>query len=141
MTVINDAYNANPSSMRAVIHDLGTMRCEGRKIFVSGDMLEMGIESERLHIALGKEIGKSGIDILWAVGEMADSVAYGAKEEGMPQENILSFEVLEDFYSFAIPTLRGDDLVLIKGSRAMGLEKVGAEIKLYFESNRPLLVG
>ncbi|MGR3178969.1 MAG: UDP-N-acetylmuramoyl-tripeptide--D-alanyl-D-alanine ligase [Candidatus Anammoxibacter sp.] len=141
ITVINDAYNANPASMRAVIHDLGTMQCDGRKIFVSGDMLELGVESERLHFELGREIGKSEIDILWAVGKMAGSVTNGAMEEGMQQEDILSFEVLEDVFSYAIPTLRENDLVLIKGSRAMELERVGVEIKSYFEMNRPLLVG
>ena len=72
---------------------------------------------------------------------MADSVANGAIEEGMSQENILSFEVIDDLFSFALPTLRENDLVLIKGSRAMELERVGVEIKSYFEVNRPLLVG
>ncbi|MGR3319881.1 MAG: UDP-N-acetylmuramoyl-tripeptide--D-alanyl-D-alanine ligase [Candidatus Anammoxibacter sp.] len=141
ITVINDAYNANPSSMRAVVHDLGTMQCEGRKIFVSGDMLELGIESERLHFELGKEIGRSEIDILWAVGKKAGSVTNGAIEEGMPQENILNFEVLDDLFNIAVPTLRENDLVLVKGSRAMELEKVGVGIKSYFKENRPLLVG
>lgn len=132
ITVINDAYNANPSSMRAVIRDYGMSHTNGRKIFISGDMAELGDESERLHFDIGEEIGVSGIDVLWTVGEYANSVSDGAVGSGMSKDNILSFVNLQDLLNFAIITLKNNDTILIKGSRSMKLENVIDGIKQHF---------
>lgn len=140
VTVINDAYNANPSSMKAVVHEFDMMQCNGRRIFVSGDMLELGVESERLHFDIGKEIGQSSIDILWAVGKMAAFVAKGAVEGGMLKNNILYFKTVDDLVNSALHTLKNGDTIMIKGSRGMKLERLVAGIKSFSETSSNLLM-
>jgi UDP-N-acetylmuramoyl-tripeptide--D-alanyl-D-alanine ligase len=124
VTVVNDAYNANPTSMRAAIDTLARMRVSGKKIAVLGDMLELGSLSELAHFGIGEEVAKLDIDVLVTVGESAVRIADGARAEGMPAErtkpcgNVAeAIEVLDDVVE------RGD-VVLVKASRAMGLEAV-----------------
>ncbi len=131
-TIINDAYNANPSSMRAAVNDFSMAQYGGRKIFVAGDMSELGVESERLHVEIGNEVGRSGIDMLWTVGKMAGVVAGGALDAGMANENIFRFENAKDVTRFAIANIKNRDTILIKGSRSARLEQVVKDIKASF---------
>ena len=140
VTVINDAYNANPSSMKAVINEFDMMHCGGRRIFASGDMLELGVESERLHFDIGREIGQSLIDILWAIGEMAVFIAKGAVDVGMLKENILYFKTVDDLVNSALHTLKNGDTIMIKGSRGMKLERLVSGIKSLPKTSLNLLM-
>lgn len=124
VTVINDAYNANPVSMRAAVETLAEMTPAGRRVAVLGDMAELGSLTELAHFRLGEAVARSGIEALVTVGPRATRIADGAKAAGMPAEAVLpctqvaeAIEVLDDL-------LGEDDVVLVKASRVMGLEAV-----------------
>ena len=127
ITIINDAYNANPSSVRSAIE---TMNCSltARKIAVLGDMLEMGEDEENIHFELGRFIAKEGTDILFTFGELARHSANGAAAAGMDKANILSFDDKEDLSRSLIAKIKDGDLILIKGSRGMRMEVITAAL-------------
>ncbi len=117
--VIDDAYNANPSSARAALDHLATLA--GRRIFVLGDMLELGDDAAQLHAEVG-EYARSRCDALVAIGPLARhaAAAYGSGAE-------VYTDVAHATQDLAA-RLDEDVTVLVKGSRAMGLERVVAEL-------------
>lgn len=124
VTVINDAYNANPTSMRAAIGALEDVPTSGKRIAVLGDMAELGSLTELAHFELGEEIARSSIDVLLSVGELGRRIADGARAAGMLEERVRpcidaaeASQVLDDL-------VEAGDTVLVKASRVMGLEKV-----------------
>jgi len=124
ITVINDAYNANPVSMRAAIETLAEMHADGRRIAVLGDMAELGSLTEVAHFRMGEQVARLPIDALVTVGPRAMRIAQGARAEGMDPEAVRActdvveaIEVLDDL-------LEPGDVVLVKASRVMGLEAV-----------------
>ena len=124
VTIINDAYNANPTSMRAAIDALGDVPTAGRRIAVLGDMAELGSLTELAHFELGQQVAHSSIDVLVAVGGLGERIAEGARAAGMPEDGIRpcvdaveAAEVLDDL-------IETGDTVLVKASRVMGLESV-----------------
>lgn len=133
--VINDEYNSNPSSMLAALDEFSYLPASGRKIFICGDMLELGKETERLHREIGKEVAKAKIDVLWTVGHFSQFVAEEAIANGMLKENVLNFETSEEICSFVLSQLKSKDMVLIKGSREMKLECISSQIQDCFSEN------
>ncbi|MBM3977682.1 MAG: UDP-N-acetylmuramoyl-tripeptide--D-alanyl-D-alanine ligase, partial [Planctomycetes bacterium] len=83
ITLIDDAYNANPESMRAAVRVLEGLHGYRRRVFVLGDMLELGPSSAELHHALGAEIASRSVDLLVLVGELARAAGAGALEAGL----------------------------------------------------------
>lgn len=124
VTVINDAYNANPVSMRAAIETLLEMRAPTRRIAVLGDMAELGSLSELAHFQLGEMVGRRGIDVLVTVGPRAARIGEGARVGGMPAENVRSCATVEEASEVLDDLLEPEDIVLVKASRIMGLERV-----------------
>lgn len=124
ITLINDAYNANPESVRAALQYLSEMESEGRKVFICGDMLELGNESLQLHREIGETVAYLNIDLLWTVGTHASEIAKAAKLSGMPEGRVVSFNDVTDIASSAIKGFRENDTVLIKGSRGMHMENI-----------------
>ncbi|MDZ4064052.1 MAG: UDP-N-acetylmuramoyl-tripeptide--D-alanyl-D-alanine ligase, partial [Coriobacteriia bacterium] len=122
--VINDAYNANPTSMRAAVETLAGMSAAGRRIAVLGDMAELGSLSELAHFHIGEEIARSGIDILVTVGELGARFADGARAAGMDTEAIRPCATVEEASEVLDDLLSPGDVVLVKASRVMGLERV-----------------
>jgi UDP-N-acetylmuramoyl-tripeptide--D-alanyl-D-alanine ligase len=124
VTVINDAYNANPDSMRAAVETLAAMKTRGRRILVIGDMLELGGASDRAHREIGALTARRGIDALIAVGPHSASAADAAAGAGMPPGSVVrcagAREAAEALWAIA----REGDCVLLKASRRMGLEKI-----------------
>ena len=121
ITILDDAYNANPQSMRAAIGVLA----ESRSVFkmaVLGDMFELGSLAPVLHAGVGEFVGRSGVDCLVAVGEMAAHIADAAEKAGVPAV----FRCPDK--SSAIPVLkeqlRPDSTVLVKASRGMAMEEL-----------------
>ncbi len=128
VTLVNDAYNANPSSMRAALAAVAAMRGGGRLLLVLGDMRELGPEAPAAHRALGAEAARLGPELLVAVGELADEVIAGARDAGGAAAAVAVPGAGEAAEAVAAAGLRDGDLLLLKGSRAVGLEQVAREL-------------
>lgn len=127
VVILNDAYNASPASMRAALETLETIAAEEghRAVAVLGDMLELGTHAPEAHRAIGQEAARRGVDLLIAVGEMADLIARGAQEGGAGSEmTIIRVGTAEQAAAAALRHVRPGDAVLVKASRAIGLEAV-----------------
>lgn len=114
-TLIDDSYNANPTAARAALDFL--VHCPGRRIFVLGDMLELGQDAPRLHREIG-EYAVGRCDELVAVGDLAAEAAEAFGESGT------SVAALEDAARILTDKLADDVTVLIKASRSVGLERL-----------------
>ncbi len=124
MTFINDAYNANPSSMREALATLAEYPSQKRKVFVIGDMLELGDLSDAAHTRLGGEIAAQSIDLLVAVGGQTKLTAKAARDGGMKADCIVAFDTREEASEFLSKNTRPGDCLLFKGSRGSGMEQV-----------------
>ena len=131
ITLINDAYNANPESVRAALEYLNEIDATGRKVFICGDMLELGNESFQLHREIGETVAHLNIDLLWTVGEHASEIAKTAKLSGMSEKRVVSFKNVADIKVSEIDELRENDMVLIKGSRGMHMENIIEKFRKY----------
>ncbi len=126
VVVVDDTYNANPSSFRAALDVLS--QGDGRRIVVCGDMLEMGSASEALHRQLGEEMVDAGVDVLVCVGESAVLVGTAAVKKGFGGE-VFFCRSAEEAAALFPGILSGRDIVLVKGSRAMRMELIVRTIK------------
>ena len=124
VTVINDAYNANPTSMSAAVETLAAIESSGRRVAVLGDMAELGSLTELAHFHLGEEVARSGIDVLVTVGERARRIADGAKAAGMDPDAVRPCVTTQEAVEVLDDLLDCGDTVLEKASRSMGLEAV-----------------
>jgi UDP-N-acetylmuramoyl-tripeptide--D-alanyl-D-alanine ligase len=129
--LINDCYNSNPLSLTTAIRVLSRYNC-GKKILVCGDMLELGRLSEQLHFDLGKRIGRNGIDVLITVGKLSKWIAKGAQEVYLNKKRILCFDSSDEVAAKLKDLIEPGDVVLIKGSRSIAMEKIVTGIKKYF---------
>ena len=138
VTLVNDAYNANPSSMRAALDTLTALPASGRRIAILGDMRELGPESAAHHRQIGTAAAEGGgIDRLICVGPDAGHIADAAIESGMPAVSVQRFADAASAAGMAVTSLvRSGDLVLLKASRAMKLETVGAALAAFAERER-----
>jgi UDP-N-acetylmuramoyl-tripeptide--D-alanyl-D-alanine ligase len=127
--VIDDTYNANPRSMDAALSALDELAGDGRKIAVLGDMFELGPETESAHRRLGRHAAKIGLDRLFLLGEQTAFVAAGAREEKMDDARIV---IAADHAAVAAElreTSRRGDVILVKGSRGMRMERLVRALK------------
>lgn len=122
--VINDAYNANPTSMRAAIETLSEVSTTGKRIAVLGDMAELGSLTELAHFRIGEEVARLPIDFLLTVGVRARRISDGARAEGMDDSAIRPCETTDEASEVLDDILASGDVVLVKASRVMGLEQV-----------------
>ena len=118
---IDDSYNANPDSMKAALATLATIETTGKRIAVLGRMAELGGLEDSEHRDLGRAAAESGVEILLAVGTVADLIAEGA---GEGVETILRAEDQESAAAQLSEICSAGDLVLVKGSRSSAMEKV-----------------
>lgn len=121
IVILNDAYNANPQSMRAAAAVLGDAQGR-RKVAVVGDMKELGPGSEQFHRAVGGYFAQSGADRLIAVGDLARFMAEGAREAGLEQADY--FPTLDAAKNALSRELRAGVTILVKASRSMAFEKI-----------------
>ncbi len=134
-TLINDAYNANPVSVRESLRELVRMKGERRAVAVLGDMYELGKHSERLHREVGRTVDELGIDVFVSVGAMMGLAAKEAQkkaESGSGRKksaDVISFQSVEAAGRNISAILREGDVVLIKGSRIMGMERLIENIR------------
>lgn len=126
--IINDAYNASQESMGVALEYLSRIEAK-RRIAVLGDMLELGSYSEEMHKNVGKNVYENKIDILVTVGNMAKYIREGAKQLGMKEENIYSFDNNVECGNFLKEYLREGDAVIFKASNGMKLYEIIDMIK------------
>jgi UDP-N-acetylmuramoyl-tripeptide--D-alanyl-D-alanine ligase len=123
--LLNDAYNANPNSMKAALDTVAVLPTNSRRIVVLGDMKELGQSSERYHREIGQFVAAAkAFDHLVCVGPQAALIADSAVASGFSAENVSRYDESRSA-SLAVPSLlRDGDLVLLKGSRSVHLEHV-----------------
>ncbi len=122
--VINDAYNANPASMEAALRTLSQIAARGKKFAILGDMLELGGQSGKRHLRLGRLAAKYGMDQLYLLGQQAHLVKKGALRAGMEESRVLIGKSHRHIASLVRKRARRRDWMLLKGSRGMEMEKV-----------------
>lgn len=128
--IIDDSYNSSPAAMRAALELLRDFDAPGRRIVVFGDMRELGDEATALHRELGAEVvTRCGADLLLACGEFAEEVVTGARAAGMPSERTIACREPLDAVPRIRRSLASGDVVLVKGSRAVALERVVAALQ------------
>lgn len=122
--LIDDSYNAAPASMAASLDVLAQMTCSARRIAVLGEMGELGDAAARLHGYVGAYAAAKGVDLLVLVGgALADEMAEAARTMGLSEDAIERFATVDEAVSVMVPVLAPGDLVLVKASRAAGLDK------------------
>lgn len=124
ITVVNDAYNANPESMAAALDTLASMQTDGRKIAVLGDMGELGSDSVSMHRRMGELVAADELDLLVCIGPLSRNMASAACSGGMQAENVFQFDTVEEALGRLNTELAAGDTVLVKASHAMGLERI-----------------
>ena len=125
MTVIEDCYNAGPESMRAALQVLHDTKTTGRRIAVLGGMLELGDHAPQAHFEVG-QLAAQTADAVFAYGAHSEQYVHGAEESGIPAVHYPTHEALaEALKAYARP----GDVLLVKGSRGMRMERILELIK------------
>lgn len=122
VTMVEDCYNASPDSMRAAIKTLANFPCDGRRIFVAADMLELGSVAEEGHREIGTLCAEHNIDILYTWGEQAALATEAAQAAGM--NSARHFAEKQELARILTATARRGDVIWCKASHGMALEEV-----------------
>jgi UDP-N-acetylmuramoyl-tripeptide--D-alanyl-D-alanine ligase len=129
LTIINDCYNANPASMRAAIDLLVGLEAGHRTIAILGDMLELGAGTEALHREVGQHLAMQGVSELIACGILGHRIAEGAIAGGMAAARVHDAADAMEAIGVVTSLVRPGDVVLVKGSRGMRMERVVDALK------------
>ena len=133
--VVEDCYNAGPDSMKAAIHAFGSMQrpAKGacRKIFIMGDMLELGDYAPQAHYEAGQCAVREDIDIVICCGKHSVDAAKGARE-ACGRKKVYYFETKEEMADFLLPMIKKGDILWLKASRGMKLEEVLSRLYEHF---------
>lgn len=124
--VIDDTYNASPSSMKSALDALASTKGI-RKVAILGDMYELGDDSSAFHREVGSYAAGRGIDLLVAVGELSEEIKNGALCS-MDAEHVIYYRKKEDFMKVMKNIIKKGDVVLVKGSNGMGMFDIVDEI-------------
>lgn len=122
--ILFDAYNANPDSMTALMKNVFEMEVSGRKFLIVGDMKQQGEFAQAAHQELGEKAGHTGFEGIWYVGEYADAFEKGLQKSSTPSIFLKSADVTAELSAQFLDLLKNEDLIAIKGSRGMELERV-----------------
>ena len=120
VTVLDDAYNANPASMRAALSTLAECG-DGRRVAVLGEMKELGPTAEREHAALADAVVAAGVALLVSCGGLADVLARAVQSRGV---DVVLSGGAEQASRDTVERVRPGDVVLVKASRSVGAERV-----------------
>lgn len=125
VTFIDDTYNANPLSLKQAMDALGKVKNKGKKVFVMGDMFELGTKTKEFHIQAGKQVNNV-CDYFLTIGKHSFFAAKAAIDSGFNRDNIFSCDSCEQIKDilFKKLLLKQDDIVLVKASRGMKLDKL-----------------
>jgi UDP-N-acetylmuramoyl-tripeptide--D-alanyl-D-alanine ligase len=137
LTVLNDCYNANPASMRNALDILAQIDQTGqrRRVFICGDMAELGSQAEQLHAELGTHIIQSNVQLLLTAGELAEITAENVRANSGNNIQIKCYEDAVSISNNLHKYIKDYDIILIKGSRVAKLETVVEKIKELFSRN------
>jgi UDP-N-acetylmuramoyl-tripeptide--D-alanyl-D-alanine ligase len=123
--LVDDTYNSSPSSLRAALDSIKEVTGGGRRLIVGlGEMMELGEEAAPSHIEAGGMVAEIGASYLFAMGDHAGEMLKGALEKGLPPERAIEAKSHQDMAQKIGDAVKKGDLILLKGSRKMGLEKV-----------------
>ncbi|MFH0805901.1 MAG: UDP-N-acetylmuramoyl-tripeptide--D-alanyl-D-alanine ligase [Patescibacteria group bacterium] len=129
--IIDDTYNASPTSVESgleILNELSLKSSEQvRRIAILGDMMELGVRTEAGHRRVGKKVIETA-DLLFTVGDRARFIADEAKQNGFDENNIFEFSRAEDAGLIVQEKINKNDIILVKGSRSMCMEKIVKEI-------------
>jgi UDP-N-acetylmuramoyl-tripeptide--D-alanyl-D-alanine ligase len=120
--ILDDTYNASPSSVRAALDTIAAHRTGRRAIVVLGDMLELGATSDEAHREVGRLVAALPADEFVGLGRASRVAVEAAREAGLPEAHALM--TLEDIVAHLLKRLAPGDVVLVKGSRGMRMERV-----------------
>ena len=134
LTVLNDCYNANPASMKNALSTLAQLDAnqDRRRVFICGDMAELGQYAEHHHTELGKIIVQARVQVLLAVGPLAKIAATAAEANAEYDVQVKCFTDVDSACQKLHEFIADDDIILIKGSRAAGLEGLVDKLKELF---------
>jgi UDP-N-acetylmuramyl pentapeptide synthase len=123
--LVDDTYNASPHSMRAALQFVAHLPMStGKRLAVLADMLELGEAGPQLHADVGTCVAQSGIQHLIVFGPLAQHIAHGARQAGMAPECIHMATSHEEVLKLLQPLLAPHDVLLLKGSRGMAMERL-----------------
>ncbi len=124
ITIIDDSYNANPSSMDAALEELLSNDKARRRVLICGDMQELGTQAREYHRQLGRKAAGSKVDLLLAVGELSACAAKSALDAGMGWSSVQRAINSKRMARLVKPLIQNGDVILVKGSRSMEMEKI-----------------
>ncbi|WP_066074499.1 UDP-N-acetylmuramoyl-tripeptide--D-alanyl-D-alanine ligase [Neobacillus soli] len=126
--IINDAYNASPTSMMAAIELVSNLQGYERKILVLGDMLELGPEEEQYHKQIGEALNAAKVDFLYTFGNLGALIAQGARSI-LGEQRVFAFTNKADLIQQLEQHVNETTLVLVKASRGMKLEEIVSKLQ------------
>ncbi len=130
VTLINDAYNASPASMRAALELLGGLPGGRQRVAVLGTMRELGSHSARLHEELAREALGTSIEVIAGAGEMGVAL----QSVGASDPRLVVAEDIHDLWTALVPRLASDAVILLKASRGVELERLVPSITAWANS-------
>jgi UDP-N-acetylmuramoyl-tripeptide--D-alanyl-D-alanine ligase len=141
-TILDDSYNASPRAAGLALDTLMALPADdgARRIAVMGDMLELGALTEEAHRQVGAKAADAGVDVLIGVGPRSKSLCDGARERGMSQDLVFHMHDALEASHFLQDRLRPGDVILIKGSRGMRMERAVKDLMSEPERADELLV-
>jgi len=140
--IIDDSYNSSPEACLAALDVLGSIKIESesKKYVVLGDMLEIGSYTNEGHRLVGEKIAKIKADFLITIGDKSLMIAESALKNGLDNDKSFHFNSTDEIGEFLISRINSGDIVLVKGSQGMRLEKVVKEIMAEKDRASELLV-
>jgi UDP-N-acetylmuramoyl-tripeptide--D-alanyl-D-alanine ligase len=129
-TIIDDTYNSSPIAVEKALNALSDVNCDGNKIAILGDMLEIGRFSHSAHVKVGEQVAAAEIDYLITVGMRAEDIAVSANENGMAKKRIFRFKESSEAIETAQALIEEKEgsVVLAKASQGIRVEKIVKEI-------------
>ena len=128
--LIDDTYNSNPSSLRLALESIKAIAPQGRRIIVGlGEMLELGEETEASHVEAGELVAETGADWLVTLGDHAPEMIQGALGKGFRLERVIRVKDHEEMGAKILELMKPGDLVFLKASRRIGLDRVADRLK------------
>jgi UDP-N-acetylmuramoyl-tripeptide--D-alanyl-D-alanine ligase len=129
ITLINDAYNANPVSVVGALDTISSMKVTGKRVVVIGDMLELGDKAEEYHKQIGRKLAQCHPDYTLVVGQFAGVIKTAAIGDGLTPEMIDVVQDLDEVVDRLSKLLHPGDLLLLKASRALKFERIESGLK------------